>query len=1516
MPLLKKQPFERVKPPDNLKPDDLVFYSEATKEIFTDYEDFFQRTIMCNSLVWSCNITGKSNLTYEEALESERKAKKRLGNIPKPLKKSLLWLASHTKKGRLFEVCDDVYLYANSRFFKDEIVEAIIKDQWCDAKIVKVIPPTEEEIAEAVKEAESEEQSEGSPKKDKEKKKFFPHDNLFKYEVEEADPEDEDMVQVYLIEAEDVRREKGILSKEKLNLFMKNVLQLPPGGTNFMVKPPVMRKYGIGAIKFEDFFAGPEPEFQESLRKTAKKGTLDGWVKTGASGKENGIPNKATHPPKQIQAKPPKPEKPVVKKQTPEEIEAEMKKMREQQAKFKEEMRQRAEMAKKKRIEEKAREKERKKEEQRLIKELMNDWTKKRDDLECEDLKELPKPTPVHCKIPNQMFGDFVMLLEFLHSFYDILEVKDSYPGGVSFKELEQVLTETDTPGGALYEILNFMLVTLFDLQLEEEEEAKADTDRSKLDENDRNVLGKDEEWANAIKTATEAATYTKRNLGIALREVHIDEMSVTEVLRLHLESSGAYRGNNLQNWRYQQRGGYRLNDDPGLQFRMDEPQILAALESGTVYDLNMQDKMKVLNCLMNQMMTYAGVRDEIDTRYDDMYEAKTELREITFQENRRIRQEEEEEKRVKKEKRMKEVEERLKRQEEIKKELEEKIKAQEQNKENKDVTAVTEEKKEEKKEAKKEVEVAPLLLTTRQSEAAQAQKEKDEKEKLRLEEVKKSEWYEKERKVQEAIADFQNKVSLQCLGRDRAYRRFWSFESVPGVFVEHDDDFVGECQSEVTPFDPKAGPISEEEATKKARDIMQAKESPKKEKDEKSSSDKENDDCKIVGVVLSPTKTYSKVTPVLGQTTNNEAVKPDGEAVVDAKDAAATVVDKEVKAEEMETDVEMEESAVAAPWGGCVADKDNCVVHSAILPKTHWSFYSTEEDLDTLISSLNERGFRESELKENLIFEREKLEKRLKKCPKQLINKSEEQIKTEEESAKEEIMNTRVDNGKAGEDAPPIGTPIYSLVEFTLRDQLLELEEKIFFGSLGSLKVKERLKWQEALQSRGYTMCCDGLTWGGSEEKINPLDSIAESAENSRPSTPEGGKKRDSTGSNKSDVDSDKRSITVKQLACAILQVGQMVDKKYFKEPLGEDEKNKAKRLKEEEKRKKDAEANGEDEDEIEEVHIEYNNYLKWERSLMSCTNLGQLFMHLTTLDSSIVWSKSIMNTKCRICRRKTDPDSMLLCDGCDRGHHLYCLKPKLKNVPKGDWFCPECKPKERIRSPKKKMRRVFSSTETDEETENDEEEEEEEESQEEDGSDYEEEELPPPPKKKKGGNAKKKLALGVGPKGSGNKKKGLASLLSSSRPKRGAAEKEDKDEETGSRGKRRRDVDDDIEMQFNVVALEDLVKSLMDHKDGWPFDRPITKKEAPDYHLCVRYPMDLGTIRSKMNNIQYTCNQEVLDDIKLCFKNCFSYNEDDTDEYKCGVRLEKYFDKEVRKMGLAEDSPPSKKSNKKGRF
>ena len=94
MPLLRKQPFVKSQPPAGLKPEDEVFFCETTKEVFLDYEAFFERTILCNSLVWSCSVTGKSNLTYEEAAESEAKSRKKISNLPKGLKKGLLYLVS------------------------------------------------------------------------------------------------------------------------------------------------------------------------------------------------------------------------------------------------------------------------------------------------------------------------------------------------------------------------------------------------------------------------------------------------------------------------------------------------------------------------------------------------------------------------------------------------------------------------------------------------------------------------------------------------------------------------------------------------------------------------------------------------------------------------------------------------------------------------------------------------------------------------------------------------------------------------------------------------------------------------------------------------------------------------------------------------------------------------------------------------------------------------------------------------------------------------------------------------------------------------------------------------------------------------------------------------------------------------------------------------------------------------------------------------------------------------------
>ena len=51
------------------------------------------------------------------------------------------------------------------------------------------------------------------------------------------------------------------------------------------------------------------------------------------------------------------------------------------------------------------------------------------------------------------------------------------------------------------------------------------------------------------------------------------------------------------------------------------------------------------------------------------------------------------------------------------------------------------------------------------------------------------------------------------------------------------------------------------------------------------------------------------------------------------------------------------------------------------------WSFYYKSDDIERLISSLNERGFRESELKQNLNEFKSKLIEKLNKCPCKCVN-------------------------------------------------------------------------------------------------------------------------------------------------------------------------------------------------------------------------------------------------------------------------------------------------------------------------------------------------------------------------------------------------------------------------------------------------------------------------------------------------------------------------------------------------
>ncbi|KAL6848545.1 hypothetical protein ACP4OV_021839 [Aristida adscensionis] len=49
--------------------------------------------------------------------------------------------------------------------------------------------------------------------------------------------------------------------------------------------------------------------------------------------------------------------------------------------------------------------------------------------------------------------------------------------------------------------------------------------------------------------------------------------------------------------------------------------------------------------------------------------------------------------------------------------------------------------------------------------------------------------------------------------------------------------------------------------------------------------------------------------------------------------------------------------------------------------------------------------------------------------------------------------------------------------------------------------------------------------------------------------------------------------------------------------------------------------------------------------------------------------------DVRCEACGSGEASAELMLCDGCDRGFHIFCLRPILPRVPAGDWFCASCR-------------------------------------------------------------------------------------------------------------------------------------------------------------------------------------------------------------------------------------------------
>lgn len=118
----------------------------------------------------------------------------------------------------------------------------------------------------------------------------------------------------------------------------------------------------------------------------------------------------------------------------------------------------------------------------------------------------------------------------------------------------------------------------------------------------------------------------------------------------------------------------------------------------------------------------------------------------------------------------------------------------------------------------------------------------------------------------------------------------------------------------------------------------------------------------------------------------------------------------------------------------------------------------------------------------------------------------------------------------------------------------------------------------------------------------------------------------------------------------------------------------------------------------------------------------------------------------------------------------------------------------------------------------------------------------------------------------------------------------------------------------------LKVVMKAIWKHQFAWPFHQPVdtVKLNLPDYHRIIKYPMDLGTIKKRLENYYYVSASECIEDFKTMFTNCYVYNKPGEDVVLMAQALEKLFLTKITEMPKEEVDlplPPPKAGGGKGK-
>lgn len=93
------------------------------------FREFYDRQVLCTSDLWTCSVTGKSGLTYTEALNCEKESRMMLASIPRVLRKVLLHLMTYLDNFSTNVVISLLFEFANLRYFIGEHVQIVSKNK-------------------------------------------------------------------------------------------------------------------------------------------------------------------------------------------------------------------------------------------------------------------------------------------------------------------------------------------------------------------------------------------------------------------------------------------------------------------------------------------------------------------------------------------------------------------------------------------------------------------------------------------------------------------------------------------------------------------------------------------------------------------------------------------------------------------------------------------------------------------------------------------------------------------------------------------------------------------------------------------------------------------------------------------------------------------------------------------------------------------------------------------------------------------------------------------------------------------------------------------------------------------------------------------------------------------------------------------------------------------------------------------------------------------------------------------